>query len=78
MYRYFKRLAEDYIFRIYVDEANWETDLEIHYLNGGTGWHVISTGDTEGFLEYVTKFNMETEITQEEVDALLMAMELRK
>ena len=78
MYRYFKRLAEDYIFRIYVDEANWETDLEIHYLDGGTGWHLIATGDTKGLLESVLNFNNEIEITQEEVNALMMAMELKK
>lgn len=78
MYRYFKSLAEDYIFRIYVDETNWETDLEIYYLNGGTGWHLIATGDTKGLLESVLNFNNEIEITQGEVNALVMAMELKK
>jgi len=78
MYRYFKGLAEDYIFRIDVSEPDFDTDLEIHYLNGGTGWHLIATGDTKGLLESVLNFNNGIEITQEEVNALMMAMELKK
>lgn len=78
MYRYFKSLAEDYILRIDVSEPDFDTDLEIHYLNGRTGWHLIATGDTKGLLESVLNFIIEIEIIQEEVDALLMTMELRK
>lgn len=78
MYRYFKSLAEDYIMRVEVSDLDWDTDLEIHYLNGGTGWHLIASGDTKGLLESLTEFNNEIEITEDEVNALMMAMELKK
>lgn len=88
MYRYFKSLTEDYILRINVSEPDFNTNLEIHYSNsktnwclittGGTDWNPIATANTLDLLESVLEFNTEIEITQEEVYALMMVMELKK